>query len=146
MMMCIGSVRDFEAQIDRSVDRFMRGRSAEEAELVTRSWDWLYARQYVDGSFDRLAPAAVEPSRPYSNGRRFIPAWLAEERELSMADGFSDDIGRTYSDLGSQARGFYHQTWIATFGSSVLRGRKLDHGEHYDGNFGLHGTIGTWLA
>ena len=85
MMMCISGVSDFEAQIDRSADRFMRGRSAEEAELVTRSWDWLYARQYVDGSFDRLAPAAVEPSRPYSNGRRFIPAWLAAERERCMA-------------------------------------------------------------
>lgn len=91
MMMCIGGLSDFEAQIDRSADRFMRGRSAEEAELVTRSWDWLYMRQHVDGSLNRAAPAAVEPPRPYSHGRRFIPAWLIADREFYMAASISCD-------------------------------------------------------
>lgn len=89
MMMCIGSVSDFEAQMAP------QRQTAEDIELAERSSDWIWARCYADDpalAFDR---SPTEPRRPYSHGRRFIPAWLAAERARCM---WSDD-GATAADV-----------------------------------------------
>lgn len=83
MMMCISGVTDFEAQLTASVERFAQG-PADERELRIRSGDWLYCRYYMDTLKPDFWIEPLEPPRPYSHGRRFIPAWLVAERERCM--------------------------------------------------------------
>lgn len=83
MMMCIGGVIDFEAQLTASVERFAVG-SVEDLERRVRGGDYCYARFYMDKLHHDYWIEPLEPSRPYSHGRRFIPEWLAAERERSM--------------------------------------------------------------
>lgn len=100
MMMCIGSVSDFEAQIHAA--HALNELSAEERELAGRSLDWLVAREC--DSHGNCFGMPIEPSHPYSHGRRFIPAWLAAERERCMAGPtwgptFHNLFGYTLPDL-----------------------------------------------
>jgi hypothetical protein len=91
MMMHIGNVSDFEAQLTASVERLTQ-MSPEDLELETRRLDWLHARDldYFGHGIESLM-RPVEPQRPYSYGRRFIPDWLAVEREFYMAAAISCD-------------------------------------------------------
>lgn len=68
--------------------------------------DWLYARRYQDseeGKLGHVCLPPVEPKRPYSHGRRFIPAWLAADRELCM-----------WSDDGMKAVDVWQFRWNST--------------------------------
>lgn len=83
MMMCIGSVSDFEVQMMASVERYSKWRSAEDLERAERSDTWLRARQSADLGWGLgLCLRRMEPARPYYHGRHFIPAWLVEDREF----------------------------------------------------------------
>lgn len=83
MMMCIGSVSDFEAQLTVSAEQLAWPGTAEERERRLRGTDWLYDRR-ADNGWSIFQPP-VDPSLPYSHGRRFVPAWLSADREISMA-------------------------------------------------------------
>lgn len=87
MMMCIGGSADFEAQMLASVEHYSKWRSAADLELAERSATWLRARKHADFGWGLgLCLRRVEPPRPDSYGRRFIPAWLASERERCMGE------------------------------------------------------------
>ena len=77
------------------------------------------------------------------NGRRFCPQWLYEARERCMAEP-TDAAPLVYSTLESD------QLWTAIEDSTALSGRRLNPGEHYAGNYGVHEvdgvTVGTWLS
>jgi hypothetical protein len=81
MMMCIGGVSDFEAQMVEPP--FGHASSGDYVELKTRSIAWEEARRC--DAHGNCFGMPTEPSRPYSHGRRFIPARLAAERERCMA-------------------------------------------------------------
>lgn len=85
MMMCISGVSDFEALTALAIEL---NPDAERQERMVRGADWAYARRLDKRRPSELAQGLagpiLEPPRPYSHGRRFIPAWLAAERERCM--------------------------------------------------------------